>query len=165
MEEMVTLFLSFSVFVSYLCQIITAKMNYKPILYIVTAWLMLSCECPYLEEKKVNSQSYISNNGDVFYADKLLGTWQCYYPMIIGGVEFKEIKFLSNGKADITMAKQRDTDWYTETYDYSYYGSTLRLSRNGSNISLHIDGYLFPELYLSDSFGSYTMAKRRSDGC
>ena len=54
--------------------------------------------------------------------------------MIIGGMEFKQIKFMSNGKADITMAKQRDTEWYTETYDYAYYGSTLRFSRNGNNV-------------------------------
>lgn len=144
-----------------------AKMNYKQVLCLMSAWLLLSCECPYLEkeEYEYRQNTHRSVDGDVFYADKLLGTWQCYYPMIIGGVEFKEIKFMSNGKADITMAKQRDTDWYTETYDYAYYGSTLRFSRNGSNISLHIDGYLFPELYLRDSFGRYTMAKRRSDGC
>ena len=103
--------------------------------------------------------------GDVFHADVLLGTWQCYYPMIIGGMEFKQIKFMSGGKADITMAKQRDTEWFTETYNYAYYGNTLRFSRSGSNISLTIDGYLFPELYLRDSFGRYTMAKRRADGC
>lgn len=48
----------------------------------------------------------------------------------------RQIKFMSNGKADITMAKQRDTEWYTETYDYAYYGSTLRFSRKGNNISL-----------------------------
>ena len=128
--------------------------------------MLLSCECPYLDKEEYEyRQSNRSANGDVFYAEKLLGTWQCYYPMVIGGVEFKQIKFMSNGKADITMAKQRDTEWYTETYDYAYYGSTLRLSRNSSNISLHIDGYLFPELYLSDSFGRYTMAKRKSAGC
>ena len=142
-----------------------AKMNYKSLLSLAAALLMAACECPYLDDNRIESQSYANSKGDVFYADKLLGTWQCYYPMIIGSVEFKEIKFLSNGKADVTMAKLRDTDWYTETYDYAYHGSTLRLSRNGSNISLHIDGYLFPELYLSDSFGKYTMAKRKSDGC
>lgn len=49
----------------------------------------------------------------------------------------RQIKFMSNGKADITMAKQRDTEWYTETYDYACYGSTLRFSRKGNNISLH----------------------------
>ena len=158
---MVTLFLPFSIFVSYLCRIKQeVDMKYKLIICLLTMMLM-SCDCPYQDEDRI----YSSTKGDAFYADKLLGTWQCYYPMIIGGVEFKEIKFMSNGKADITMAKQRDTEWYTETYDYTYFGSTLRFSRNGSNISLHIDGYLFPELYLSDSFGRYTMAKRRVDGC
>ena len=111
-------------------------MKYKPLLFLV-ATLLLSCECPYLEEDRIDSRSYICSNGDVFYAEKLLGTWQCYYPMIIGGMEFKQIKFMSNGKADITMAKQRDTEWYTETYDYAYYGNTLRFSRKGNNISLH----------------------------
>ena len=85
--------------------------------------------------------------------------------MIIGGVEFKQIKFMSGGKADITMAKQHDTEWFTETYSYAYYGNTLRFSRSGSNISLTIEGYLFPELYLRDSFGRYTIAKRRAEGC
>ena len=135
-------------------------MKYKLIICLLTMMLM-SCDCPYQDEDRI----YSSTKGDVFYAEKLLGTWQCYYPMIIGGMEFKQIKFMSNGKADITMAKQRDTEWYTETYDYAYYGSTLRFSRNGSNITLHIDGYLFPELYLRDSFGRYTMAKRKADGC
>ena len=123
-----------------------------------------SCECPYQDELDRAHQRK-SSTSDVFYADVLLGTWQCYYPMIIGGMEFKQIKFMSGGKADITMAKQYDTEWYTETYNYAYYGNTLRFSRNGSNISLTIEGYLFPELYLRDSFGRYTLAKRRADGC
>ncbi len=97
----------------------------------------------------------------MFYADVLLGTWQCYYPMVIGGVEFKQIMFMSDGRADITMAKPNDTEWYTDTYKYAYYGNTLRFSRNESNISLTIEGYLFPELYLRDSFGHYTLAKRK----
>ena len=126
--------------------------------------ICVSCECPYQDELD-RAQQRNSSTGDVFYADMLLGTWQCYYPMIIGGMEFKQIKFMSGGKADITMAKQHDTEWYTETYCYAYYGNTLRFSRSGSNISLTIEGYLFPELYLRDSFGRYTMAKRRADGC
>ena len=130
-------------------------MRLTKLLFSLFALILVSCECPYQDELE----------GDVFYADVLLGTWQCYYPMIIGGVEFKQIKFMSGGKADITMAKQHDTEWYTETYNYAYYGNTLRFSRSGSNISLTIDGYLFPELYLRDSFGRYTMAKRRADGC
>ena len=160
MEEMVTLFLPFCIFVSYLCRKKEVEMKYKLIICLF-ATMLVSCECPYQDEDRINTNT----KGDTFYAEKLLGTWQCYYPMIIGGVEFKEIKFMSNGKADITMAKQYNTDWYTETYDYAYYGNTLRFSKTGSNISLHIDGYIFPELYLKDSFGRYTMAKRKSDGC
>ena len=139
-------------------------MKLTRLLITLVALICVSCECPYRDELD-RAQQRKSSTGDVFYADVLLGTWQCYYPMIIGGIEFKQIKFMSGGKADITMAKQRDTEWYTETYDYAYYGNTLRFSRKGNNISLHIDSYLFPELYLRDSFGSYTMAKRKADGC
>ena len=123
------------------------------------ALIMVSCECPYQDELERAHQRKTTD--DVFHADVLLGIWQCYYPMIIGGVEFKQIKFMSGGRADITMAKQYDTEWYTETFNYTYYGNTLRFSRSGSNISLTIEGYLFPELYLRDSFGHYTLAKRK----
>ena len=139
-------------------------MKLTRLLIALVALICASCECPYQDELDRAHQRK-SSTGDVFYADVLLGTWQCYYPMIISGVEFKQIKFMSDGKADITMAQQHDTEWYTETYNYSYYGNTLRFSRSGSNISLTIEGYLFPELYLRDSFGHYTMAKRRADGC
>ncbi len=133
-----------------------AKQMYK-LLFGMAAFLLIGCECPYQDELERAHQR--KSTGDVFHADVLLGTWQCYYPMIIGGVEFKQIKFMSGGKADITMAKQYDTEWYTETYNYAYAGNTLRFSRNGSNISLTIEGFLFPELYLRDSFGHYTLAK------
>lgn len=139
-------------------------MKLTKLLIAIAALICVSCECPYQDELDRAHQRK-SSTGDAFYADVLLGTWQCYYPMIIGGMEFKQIKFMSGGKADITMAKQYDTEWYTETYNYAYYGNTLRFSRSGSNISLTIEGYLFPELYLRDSFGRYTMAKRRADGC
>ena len=128
------------------------------------ALIWFSCECPFQDELD-RAQYRKSSTGDVFHADVLLGTWQCYYPMIIGGMEFKQIKFMSGGKADITMAKQRDTEWFTETYNYAYYGNTLRFSKSGSNISLTIEGYLFPELYLRDSFGRYTIAKRKAADC
>ena len=135
-------------------------MKLTRLLIALVALVCASCECPYQDELD-RAQQRKSSTGDVFYADVLLGTWQCYYPMIIGGMEFKQIKFMSGGKADITMAKQYDTEWYTETYNYAYYGNTLRFSRNESNISLTIEGYLFPELYLRDSFGHYTLAKRK----
>ena len=136
-------------------------MRMTKLLFTLFALILVSCECPYQDELNRAQQRITNINGDVFYADVLLGTWQCYYPMVIGGVEFKQIMFMSDGRADITMAKQNDTEWYTETYNYAYYGNTLRFSRNESNISLTIEGYLFPELYLRDSFGHYTLAKRK----
>ena len=106
------------------------KLIGKISLVVLGVLFCISCECPYQDELD-RAQYRKSSTGDVFHADVLLGTWQCYYPMIIGGMEFKQIKFM----------------------------------RSGSNISLTIEGYLFPELYLRDSFGRYTMAKRRADGC
>ena len=91
-------------------------MKYKLIICLFVT-MLVSCECPYQDELDRAQQR--KTTGDVFHADVLLGTWQCYYPMIIGGVEFKQIKFMSGGKADITMAKQHDTEWYTETYNLS----------------------------------------------
>ena len=128
----------------------------------LVALICVSCECPYQDELD-RAQHLKTSTGDVFYADMLLGTWQCSYNMTIASMEFKQIKFMTNGKADITMAEEHQTDWYTITYDYAYYGNTLRFSKDRSNISLTIKGFLFPELYLYDSFGSYTITKRRVD--
>lgn len=137
-----------------------AKMIYRTVLLgLMSATLLMSCECPFLDEEKRERQSV--SQSDAFYADVLVGTWQCDYQMIIAGYEFKQIVFMANGKADITMAKEHDTDWFTETYSYAYYGNTLRFSRGRNNISLNIEGFLFPELYVRDSFGRYTLTKRK----
>ena len=136
------------------------KMNIRLLLWLISALLLMSsCECPLSDEAKRGRNT--ASQGDQFYADMLIGSWQCDYQMVIAGYEFKQIVFLSNGKADITMAKEHDTDWFTETYSYAYYGNTLRFSRGRNNISLHIEGFLFPELYVRDSFGCYTLTKRK----
>ena len=75
------------------------KQMYKLFLF-VAALTLLSCECPYLEEK---NSPYYRNKGNHLTADLLPGLWQCYYPMIVGTVEFKEVRMFSNGKADIIM--------------------------------------------------------------
>lgn len=67
----------------------------RNLLFMFAALLLLGCECPYQDELD-RAQNRKSSTGDVFYAEKLLGTWQCYYPMIIGGVEFKQIKTYSS---------------------------------------------------------------------
>ena len=82
-------------------------MRMTKLLFTLFALILVSCECPYQDELNRAQQHKTNINGDVFYADVLLGTWQCYYPMVIGGVEFKQIMFMSDGRADITMALSR----------------------------------------------------------
>lgn len=118
-----------------------------------------SCDCPLDDLDRAQLRK--KNTGNEFCAEDLIGTWQCSYNMIIGGMEFKQIRFMSNGKADIVMAESQNTDWNTETYSYAYYGNTLRFSQGRTNISLTVKGWLFPELYLYDSFGTYTITQRR----
>ncbi len=85
--------------------------------------IWVSCECPYQDELDRAQQR--KTTGDAFYTDVLLGTWQCYYPVMIGGRDGKQIKCMSGGKANSTMAKQHDTEWYTEPYNYASYGTTV----------------------------------------
>lgn len=130
-------------------------MKLTKLLILFCALICASCECPLKEEMKRNA----NNNG--FYAERLLGIWQCSYNMSVGGVDFKEIKFMSNGKADIIMAQPYDTEWYTETFNYAYYGNTLRFSKGRTNFQFTIKDWLFPELTLCDSFGTYVITLRR----
>ena len=68
----------------------------KLLLILTAAFLLIGCECPYLEEQ---NSPYYRNKGNHLTADLLPGLWQCYYPMIVGTVEFKEVRMFSNGKA------------------------------------------------------------------
>ena len=60
-------------------------MKLTRLLIALVALICVSCECPYQDELD-RAQQRKSSTGDVFYADVLLGTWQCYYPMIISGM-------------------------------------------------------------------------------
>lgn len=113
----------------------------------------------------VNRNSGGGGYGDVFCADKLLGTWQMDYPSYVGDMELKEIKFIDEWKCDITFSVGRNPDWYTHTYSYSYSSGYIRFTRSGSTFSFKVERYLFPELYLRDSFGTYTWRKVRAYGC
>jgi hypothetical protein len=141
----------------------------KIILFTILSLSFISCEyCPYGHDEDGFDDYGIPHyhqKYDYFCAEKLLGTWQCEYGCIVGSVEFKEIEFLSERTCDITMAQARDVNWYTQTFTYSYYGNTIKFTRNGQTISFVIRGYIFPELYLEDSFGKYTWRKVRAYGC
>ena len=116
------------------------------LLFITAALTLVGCECPYLEETygESNYEYYRRTGYDRLTADRLPGLWQCYYPMYVGNVEFKEVRIFSNGKADIIM---EDVTKGNTTYQFQ------------------ITGYLSPELYLRDSFGKYTWAYRRTEDC
>lgn len=129
------------------------------------------CDCYYYDSHHCNCHNTQKN--DVFYADKLLGTWQMNYGCIVAfptngileKIELKEINFLSCNTCDIMLSQINTVDRYTYTFNYSYYNGYLKFIRNNQSFSFKIDGYLFPELYLSDSYGKYTWKKIKSYGC
>ena len=123
---------------------------------------IVSCECPYLEER--NSQ-YSSSKGDHLTADLLTGLWQCYYPMYVGDVEFKELRIFSDGKADIIMEDVGGSAYYAETFAWRYDGRYITFTKGNTVYQFQITGYLWPELYLRDSRGKYTWAWRRPEEC
>jgi len=141
----------------------------KKILFLLLAIFFVSCECPYCGQTKCRCgyDDYgIIYEYDQFYANKLLGEWQICYGCKVGGIELKDIKFFSSKRCDIVMLKSRSIDLYTETWSYSYTGSYIRFYNNsGNSFSFKVKGYIYPELYLQDSFGEYTWRKIKPYDC
>ena len=145
----------------------------KRFLFLITIIIALvSCEkyCPRCGEygnhcycKNVSS-NYYSFNNDYFCAQTLLGTWQMDYNRT-NGIELKQIEFFDGHRCDVTYSVGNDPDWLTDTFTYTYSGGYVKLSRNRISLSFKVRGFLFPELYLQDSFGNYTWSKVRSYGC
>ena len=76
----------------------------KKLLFVISALTLLACECPYWDRESESDYEYYRRTGyDRLTADRLPGLWQCYYPMYVGHVEFKEIRIFSSGKDDIIM--------------------------------------------------------------
>ncbi len=132
------------------------------VLFITALLLLTACECPYLEEQ---NSPYYKNKGNHLTADLLPGLWQCYYPMIVGNVEFKEVRMFSNGKADIIMEKLGGSAYYAETFKWRFDGNYLSFTQGNTTYQFQITGWLSPELYLRDSRGKYTWAYRRTEDC
>lgn len=132
------------------------------VLFIAALLLLTACECPYLEEQ---NSPYYKNKGNHLTADLLPGLWQCYYPMIVGNVEFKEVRMFSNGKADIIMEKLGGSAYYAETFKWRFDGNYLSFTQGNTIYQFQITGWLSPELYLRDSRGKYTWAYRRTEDC
>lgn len=91
--------------------------------------------------------------GDKFRAETLIGNWTCL--TTVGAMEIKSITFFDDHKCDVTYSQVRGVDWFTDTYSYTYTSGYIRLSRGRTSIQFKVSGFLFPELYVSDSFGTY----------
>ena len=136
------------------------------LLFVLSSLVMIGCDCPYLDEKEEDNYEYYRRTGqDYLTADHLPGLWQCYYPMFVGNVEFKEMKIFSNGKADIIMEKVGGSEYYAETFFWRYDGKYITFTKGNTTYQFQITGYLCPELYIRDSFGTYTLAKRLTEDC
>lgn len=138
------------------------KAKIHSVLFIAALFLLTACECPYLEEQ---NNPYYKNKGNHLTADLLPGLWQCYYPLIVGNVEFKEVRMFSNGKADIIMEKLGGSAYYAETFKWRFDGNYLSFTQGNTTYQFQITGWLSPELYLRDSRGKYTWAYRRTEDC
>ena len=138
----------------------------KKLLFIISALILCACECPYWDRESENDYEYYRRTGyDRLTADRLTGLWQCYYPMYVGNVEFKEVKIFSNGKADIIMEDVGGSAYYAETFKWRYDGNYLSFTKGNTTYQFQIIGYLCPELYLRDSRGNYTWACRGTEDC
>ena len=134
-------------------------------LLLLLALTFTACECPFAEYGETPSEYYRRTGYDMLTADKLPGLWQCYYPMIVGDVEFKEIRVFSNGKADIIMENLGGSAYYAETFAWRYDGRYLTFTKGRTVYQFQVTGFLSPELYLRDSFGRYTWAYRLTEDC
>ncbi len=124
------------------------------------------CFCDEIYDEYPSHNTKPNREGDKFYADKLLGTWQTT-STYVGNLEIKQIEFINNRLCDITYSEGYRTTWYTETFLYSYSGGYLTFGRADDKYSFafKIEGYTYPELYLRDSFGQYAWHKVKSYGC
>ena len=128
-------------------------------LFLLLLVVLASCECPFAEPE---TGHYLQKSNDHLTADMLTGNWLCYYPMYVGTVEFKSIKIYTDGMADIIMENRGDTDYYTVTFNYTFTGKYITFSKGRTIYQFQITGFIYPELYLRDSFGTYTCAKKSS---
>ena len=135
-------------------------------LCLMTALVIMSCDCPYFDGCGESDSEYYRRTGyDRLTASRLTGLWQCYYPMYVGNVEFKEVRIYSNGKADIVMEELGGSAYFAETFKWRYDGRYLSFTKGNTTYQFQIIGYLFPELYLRDSRGKYTWACRGTEDC
>ena len=109
------------------------KQRIYRLLCLMTALFIMSCECPYLYRESESAYEYYRRTGyDRLTADLLPGLWQCYYPMYVGNVEFKEVRIFSNGKADILLEDIGGSAYYAETFKWRYDGNYITFTQGNT---------------------------------
>ena len=149
----------------------------KKILLLISLIALCACECPYREfgERRFE-EPYYKPKYDSFSANTLMGGWQCSSNMYIVGIgeilgdqpnteyQMMWISFINYKQCDITLKAKGSVDSRVYTFDYLYDGNTLRFSLNHRTLILTLSGFIYPELYLRDSYGRYTITKKRVAG-
>ena len=137
------------------------------IITLTAVWLC-SCDCYWCNGigdcTHCNRSKKVYQTSDAFCANTLLGTWQMDYNRT-NGIELKQIEFFDNHMCDVTYQKGNDPDWFTDTFTYTYTSGYIKLNNNNMSFSFKVRGFIFPELYLQDSRGTYTWRKVKSYGC
>jgi hypothetical protein len=139
------------------------KSDVKKLLILFSCMLFLACECPYLDE--LDRAQLRKTTSSHLTADMLTGLWQCYYPMYVGNVEFKEVRMFSSGKADIIMEDVGGSAYYAETFKWRWDGNYITFTKGNTTYQFQVTDCIFPELFLRDSRGKYTWAWRRPEDC
>ena len=108
--------------------------------------------------------SYYAPKDDGFTAKTLIGVWQANYSYNYEkflGFTPKQFNFVNERYCDITYSVGSSSDWYTETYTYSYSSGYIKFARNGKTFSFKINEFIYPTLTLSDSHGKYEWYKKQ----
>jgi len=129
--------------------------------------LLFSCErleyeeecCPKLK-RNIPEHDGIRYASDAFHADVLIGHWRCD-DINIGatGLVIYEITFSEDGKCDIVQGALYDSFTSTMTYKYRLNGRNISFMNSQFKFEFRIENYIWPSLFLSDSFGKYEIRK------
>ena len=142
----------------------------KKLLFLLLVVSLTLTSCEYKCDDLPGKFGFKSSSGsDSFYAEKLLGTWQSS-ELEVGVYDIKQMKFISGNKVDVIISRKYDTDRFTYTYSYTYYGDYIKFyseyaGEDINSFQFKIVNYLYPELTLQDSFGMYVMRKVKANGC
>ena len=134
----------------------------KILLLLIAIVCFASCDWEYCKRCGEFRRDCVCHNtyhSDYFCAETLIGIWQMH--TVVGTVELKEIEFFDGHKCDITYSEGRDPDWFTDTYTYTFTSGYIKFNKGRSSFSFKVKDFIFPSLWVKDSFGTYEWRKTR----